>query len=51
LVFGVVYQVANSYRLALIALLIFFIIGGVLLRRVDMTRGITEAGNDLPAVI
>ena len=51
LVFGLVYQIADSYRLALIALLIFFVVGGLLLRRVDMAKGIVEAGNELPAVI
>lgn len=51
LVFGLVHQFTDSYRLALIALLIFFVIGGFLLRRVDMRRGITDAGNELPLVI
>jgi UMF1 family MFS transporter len=51
LVFGLVHQFTDSYRLALIALLIFFVIGGLLLRRVDMRRGITDAGNELPLVI
>ena len=51
LVFGLVHQFTGSYRLALIALLIFFVIGGFLLRRVNMAKGITAAGNELPQVI
>ncbi len=51
LVFGLVHQFTDSYRLALIALLVFFVIGGFLLRRVDMRAGITAAGNELPRVI
>jgi UMF1 family MFS transporter len=51
LVFGLVHQFTGSYRWALIALLIFFVIGGFLLRRVDMAKGITAAGNELPHVI
>jgi len=51
LVFGVVHQVTGSYRWAIAALLIFFVIGGLLLRRVDIARGIREAGNPMPAVV
>lgn len=49
IVFAVVNQITGSYRLALIALLIFFVVGGLLLTRVDVRRGIREAGNDVPA--
>ena len=51
LVFGVVYQVTGSYRPAIFALIVFFVIGGLLLTRVDTARGIREAGNQEPAVI
>jgi len=51
LVFGIVHQVTGSYRWAIVALLIFFVIGGLLLRRVDIARGIREAGNEMPAVV
>lgn len=50
LVFGLVYQFTNSYRPAIFALIIFFVIGAVLLARVDTLRGIQEAGNRPPAV-
>ena len=51
LVFGVVYQLTDSYRPAIFALIAFFVIGGLLLMRVDTARGIRDAGNDVPAVI
>ena len=51
LTFALVFQFTLSYRLALIALAAFFVIGGVLLSRVDMRRGIIEAGNTLPKVL
>jgi UMF1 family MFS transporter len=51
LTFGLVFQFTESYRLALIALVAFFVVGGVLLARVDMRRGILDAGNELPSVL
>ncbi len=35
LVFGLVYQLTDSYRPAIFALIIFFVVGGLLLARVD----------------
>ena len=51
LVFGVVYTLTDSYRPAIFALIVFFLIGGLLLWRVDTAEGIRQAGNDRPAVI
>ncbi len=51
LAFGVAHQVTGSYRVAIVVLVVFFVVGGLLLSRVDMRRGIVEAGNQLPAVI
>ncbi len=51
LVFGLVYQFTDSYRPAIFALIVFFVVGGALLMRVDTQRGIREAGNDVPAVV
>ena len=48
LVFGLVHQLTGSYRPAIVALGLFFVVGLVLLSRVDMRRGITEAGNTQP---
>ena len=51
LVFGVVHQVTGSYRPALLALVAFFVVGGLLLWRVEPRRGIAEAGNPVPSVV
>jgi len=51
LVFGVVHQVTDSYRPAIFALILFFVVGGALLQRVDPRRGIAEAGNEVPHVV
>jgi UMF1 family MFS transporter len=51
LTFGLVHQATDSYRPAIVALMIFFVVGLVLLSRVDVRRGIREAGNQAPAVL
>ena len=51
LTFGLVYQLTDSYRPAIFALIAFFVIGGLLLLRVDTERGIREAGNSVPKVL
>ncbi len=51
LVFGLVYQLTDSYRPAIFALIMFFVVGGALLLRVDTEKGIRDAGNERPAVL
>ena len=51
LVFGLVYQLTDSYRPAIFALIVFFLLGGLLLLRVDTERGIREAGNAVPSTV
>jgi UMF1 family MFS transporter len=51
LVFGVVQQLTGSYRPAILALIVFFVVGGALLYRLDPRKGIEDAGNVAPAVI
>jgi UMF1 family MFS transporter len=51
LIFGLVHQLTDSYRPAIFALILFFVVGLVLLARVDPRRGIQEAGNTPPAVV
>ncbi len=51
LTFGLVHQLTNSYRPAIAALVVFFVIGLALLSRVDPVRGISDAGNLRPAVV
>ncbi|GAA1901018.1 MFS transporter [Lapillicoccus jejuensis] len=51
LLFGLVHQWTGSYRDALVALVVFFVVGGVLLSRVRMREGIVAAGNPVPRVV
>ncbi len=49
--FSLMFQLTDSYRPAIISLMVFFLVGGFLLSRVDVRRGILEAGNIPPAVV
>lgn len=49
LLFGLTYQLTNSYRNALVSLLVFFVVGLAVLVRVPLRRGVSEAGNTAPA--
>jgi UMF1 family MFS transporter len=51
LVFGLVHQLTDSYRPAIVALAVFFLVGLVLLARVQPRRAIRDAGNTVPAVV
>ena len=51
LAFGLIAQLTGSYRPAIIALILFFAVGGLLLRRVDVREGIRAAGNEQPALV
>ena len=51
LLFGLVLQLTDSYRPAIFSLVVFFVLGGLLLSRVDVRRGIEEAGNTQPALV
>jgi len=51
LTFGLVHQFTHSYRWAIVALVVFFVLGGVLLSRVQMRESITAAGNVVPRVV
>ena len=48
LLFGVVFQLSGSYRPAILALIVFFVLGAYFLLRLDPERGIREAGNRVP---
>jgi len=48
LVFGLVYQLTDSYRPAILALIAFFVLGGGLLALVNTAKGIEQAGNRAP---
>lgn len=50
LLFGVVFQVSGSYRPAIVALIVFFVLGAFFLLRVDPRQGIEDAGNRAPSI-
>ncbi len=51
LLFGLAYQLTNSYRIAIVSLLIFFVAGFVALALVPIHRAIEEAGNQPPSLV
>lgn len=51
LLFGLMFQLTGSYRPAILALILFFVLGAVFLLRLDPERGIREAGNEVPVTI
>jgi MFS transporter, UMF1 family len=51
LLFGLVFQLTDSYRLGIVSLVIFFLVGGVLLAVVPIRRAIVAAGNTPPKLL
>ena len=51
LLFALVFQLTGSYRPSIVALVVFFLLGGFFLLRLDPQRGIREAGNAAPATL
>ena len=51
LLFGLTYQLTDSYRTAIFAVIVFFVVGFALLVRVDIRQGILAAGNQVPAIV
>ena len=51
LLFGLVHQLTHSYRPAIVALVLFFVLGWWFLRKVDVRQGIKDAGNEMPAIV
>jgi UMF1 family MFS transporter len=49
--FGLVFQLTGSYRPAILALIVFFVLGAFFLLRLDPARGIREAGNAVPRTV
>jgi UMF1 family MFS transporter len=48
IVFGLVAQLTNSYRPAILALIVFFVLGSLILIFTDTDRAVREAGNASP---
>jgi MFS transporter, UMF1 family len=51
LAFGLTFQLTGSYRPAILVTIVFFVIGGLLLTRVNMRKGIEMAGNEQPRLV
>jgi UMF1 family MFS transporter len=51
LLFGLVFQLSGSYRPAIVSLIVFFVLGAIMLIRLDPERGIAEAGNAVPTTV
>jgi UMF1 family MFS transporter len=51
LTFALTYEVSGSYRVAIVVLVVFFVIGGLLLHRVRVGEAIDAVGNPRPAVL
>jgi UMF1 family MFS transporter len=51
LLFGLTLQFTGSYRQAILSLIVFFVVGLLLLSRVDIRRAAREAGNQPPAIV
>ena len=51
LAFGIAYGSTGSYRQSVLLIIAFFVIGGLLLLRVNIRQAITESGNPQPKVV
>ncbi|GAA0527787.1 MFS transporter [Paractinoplanes ferrugineus] len=51
LLFGLVFQLTDSYRFGIVSLVVFFLVGGVLLALVPIRRAIVAAGNTPPRLL
>jgi MFS transporter, UMF1 family len=51
LVLTLALQITDSYRTAIVSLIVFFVIGFVMLTAVNLPRAIREAGNEVPSHI
>ncbi len=49
--FGLALQLTDSYRIAIMSLVVFFVAGGLLLSRVDVRRAVADARGEQPAVL
>lgn len=49
--FGIAFGLTGSYRQSVLLIIAFFVIGGLLLLRVNIRQAITESGNPQPRVI
>jgi MFS transporter, UMF1 family len=50
LFFGAALSMTHSFRIAIVSLILFFVVGLILLSRVDVRRAAAEAGNEPPSI-
>ena len=46
--FGLALTITDSYRIAILGLVVFFVVGGLMLTKVNIKAGIEAVGNDVP---
>ena len=46
--FGLALTITDSYRIAILGLVVFFVIGGLMLTKVNIRAGIDAVGNEVP---
>ena len=51
LAFGIAFGLTGSYRQSVLLIIAFFVIGGLLLLRVNIRQAITESGNPQPKLV
>ncbi|WP_211247667.1 MFS transporter [Cryptosporangium arvum] len=51
LLFGLAYQLTDSYRVSILSLIVFFVVGFLVLAAVPIRRAIVEAGNTPPKLL
>lgn len=51
LLFGLIFQWVHDYRWSILALIIFFAAGAMILRTVDVRSGIAAVGNEVPVTL
>jgi MFS transporter, UMF1 family len=49
--FGVAFGLTGSYRQSVLLIIVFFVVGGLLLLRVNIRQAITESGNPQPKMV
>jgi UMF1 family MFS transporter len=49
--FALTFQLTSSYRYAIVSLVLFFVVGGLLFARLDLRRAVLAAGNEPPELL
>jgi UMF1 family MFS transporter len=49
--FALTFQLTSSYRYAIVSLVLFFVVGGLLFAKLDLRRAVVAAGNEPPELL